>query len=343
MTALRKESGVDTNTGPVETERPKAVRPRRGGRLAVAVAALGIAGAVLALNAAGGQSAAPAPQQATPKVGLAAQQLNGLGLPAGLLPAGAQAAPAAAPAAAAPNAQAQPEAAPAASGKTVNVEIMSYQYSPSSVTVAVGDTVVWTNHDQAPHTVTIDSGPDKFSSPNIAQGQSFSYTFTKAGSYTYYCAVHPDMKAGLTVTGGGGGTTPPTTTTTAPPTSGGTTPPPPPSTDCLAKGELTTLWQHLQAAHLDEPATQQLGDILNLGQYTSSHLVFFEHLLTPVVNSGGVVQQPLLTFWQHLQAAHLDEPLTQQVGDILNPGQYVSSHLVLVEHMLEPVVNQLTC
>ncbi|WP_223199459.1 cupredoxin domain-containing protein [Solihabitans fulvus] len=339
---------MDTNTGPVETERPQVGQPRRSARLAVAVAALGIAGAMLALNAAGGQSAAPAPQ-ATPKVGLAAQQLNGLGLPAGIIPAGVQAVPAAAPVgaapnAAAPNAQAQPQAAPAASaasGSTVRVEIMNYQYSPASPTVDVGDTVVWTNHDSAPHTVTIDSGPDKFSSPNIAQGQSFSYTFTKAGSYTYYCAVHPDMKAALTVTGGG--TTPPTSTTTAPPTSGGTTPPPPPVGDCVAKAELATLWQHLQAAHLEEPLTQQVGDILNLGQYVSSHLVLVEHLLTPLVNGGGIVQQPLLTFWQHLQAAHLDEPLTQQIGDILNPTQYVSSHLVLVEHMLEPVVNQLTC
>jgi plastocyanin len=65
--------------------------------------------------------------------------------------------------------------------------------------------------DSAPHTVTVSSGPEKFGSPNLQKGDSFSYKFTKPGTYDYYCAVHPDMKGSVTVTGGA--TTPPSSST----------------------------------------------------------------------------------------------------------------------------------
>ena len=83
---------------------------------------------------------------------------------------------------------------------TKTVMIMNYAYSPASLSVAVGDTVTWTNMDTAPHTVTVTSGPVQFNSGNLQKGQSYSYTFTTAGTYKYYCAVHPDMKASVTVT-----------------------------------------------------------------------------------------------------------------------------------------------
>ncbi len=74
-------------------------------------------------------------------------------------------------------------------------------YQPNPIQVSVGTTVTWTNNDSQPHTVTSGSNgqPDnKFnSSPNFTPllnpGQTFSFTFTQAGDYPYYCMVHPNM------------------------------------------------------------------------------------------------------------------------------------------------------
>jgi len=74
-------------------------------------------------------------------------------------------------------------------------------YSPNPIQVSVGTTVTWANNDAQPHTVTSGSNgqPDnKFnSSPNFTPllnpGQTFSFTFTQAGNYPYFCALHPNM------------------------------------------------------------------------------------------------------------------------------------------------------
>ena len=83
--------------------------------------------------------------------------------------------------------------APAAGATAVS--IANFAFSPADVTVKVGDTVTWTNNDSAPHTVT---GAD-FDSSQLAQGATFSHTFTKAGSYDYKCSIHPSMTAKVTV------------------------------------------------------------------------------------------------------------------------------------------------
>jgi plastocyanin len=80
-------------------------------------------------------------------------------------------------------------------------------FKPNPIQVHVGDTVTWTNDDSQPHTVTSGQNgqPDgKFdSSPNfnplIAPGQTFSHTFTEAGQYSYYCALHPNMVGKVSV------------------------------------------------------------------------------------------------------------------------------------------------
>jgi plastocyanin len=80
-------------------------------------------------------------------------------------------------------------------------------YQPNPIQVSVGTTVTWTNNDSQPHTVTSGSNvqPDgKFdSSPNfnplMAPGQTFSHTFTEAGEYPYYCALHPNMVGTVSV------------------------------------------------------------------------------------------------------------------------------------------------
>ena len=83
-----------------------------------------------------------------------------------------------------------------ASGNTVEVKIAGFAFSPAELPVKVGTTVKWTNEDSAPHTVA-GSG---WGSDTLNKGQSFSYTFTSAGTFAYQCGVHPNMKATVTVT-----------------------------------------------------------------------------------------------------------------------------------------------
>lgn len=105
--------------------------------------------------------------------------------------------PAAPTAATTATAPAQPTAEPAAGG-AAEVTIKEFAFAPATLKIKVGTTVKWTNQDSAGHTVVSDTGAWK-DSDNLAKGQSFSFTFTKAGSYPYHCGVHPAMKATVEV------------------------------------------------------------------------------------------------------------------------------------------------
>ena len=70
-------------------------------------------------------------------------------------------------------------------------------FLPEDLTINVGDTVVWTNNDDSPHTVTADD--DEFNSGNLAEGATWSYTFTEAGTYDYHCNYHSSMTGSVTV------------------------------------------------------------------------------------------------------------------------------------------------
>ncbi len=85
------------------------------------------------------------------------------------------------------------------SAKTATVAIKNFAYVPTTLTIKTGTKVTWTNNDSAPHTVTSVTG-SVLDSPTLATGQAFSYTFTKAGTYNYYCTIHPNMKATVVVT-----------------------------------------------------------------------------------------------------------------------------------------------
>src|SRR4051812_38839909 len=82
---------------------------------------------------------------------------------------------------------------------TVPVTIQNFAFSPQTLTVAPGTTVVWTQKDSTAHTVTSDTGawPD---SGSLAQGKTFAHTFTQPGTYPYHCAIHPFMTAKVIVT-----------------------------------------------------------------------------------------------------------------------------------------------
>ena len=72
-------------------------------------------------------------------------------------------------------------------------------YDPDNITVVIGvnNTVIWTNNDNEPHTVTASDG--SFDSGNINPGATFTYTFTTPGTYTYICTYHPWMHGYVTV------------------------------------------------------------------------------------------------------------------------------------------------
>ena len=70
-------------------------------------------------------------------------------------------------------------------------------FLPEDLTINVGDTVTWTNNDDSPHTVTADD--DEFNSGNLAEGATWSYTFTETGTYDYRCNYHGSMTGSVSV------------------------------------------------------------------------------------------------------------------------------------------------
>jgi len=77
------------------------------------------------------------------------------------------------------------------------IKINDGSFEPADMSVKVGTTVKWTNDGKKPHTVTSDKGD--WGSGELAEGQTFTATFTKAGTFEYHCKLHPDMKAKITV------------------------------------------------------------------------------------------------------------------------------------------------
>jgi plastocyanin len=77
------------------------------------------------------------------------------------------------------------------------VKIDNFSFGPQTVTVPVGATVTWTNRDDIPHTVVSTDG--LFNSKVRDTDEKFSYTFAKAGTYPYYCSVHPKMTGKVVV------------------------------------------------------------------------------------------------------------------------------------------------
>jgi plastocyanin len=88
-------------------------------------------------------------------------------------------------------ANAQPSAEAAA------VKIDNFVFGPQTLTVPVGTTVTWTNSDDIPHTSVSTEG--LFKSKVLDTDEKFSYTFTKAGTYPYYCTIHPKMTGKVVV------------------------------------------------------------------------------------------------------------------------------------------------
>lgn len=92
--------------------------------------------------------------------------------------------------------QAAPTSAPSA------VEIKLFSFKPSPIEVRTGATVRWTQRDNTMHTVTSGTpgaADGRFQSANLAEGATFGFTFTSAGSFPYFCSIHDSMRGEVRV------------------------------------------------------------------------------------------------------------------------------------------------
>ena len=94
----------------------------------------------------------------------------------------------------------EPETIESAPAKATKAEVVidHFSFSPKTFTVPAGATVAWTNHDNVPHVIA--SADDQFKkSPVLKTGQRFSNTFATAGTYSYFCSIHPRMTGKIIV------------------------------------------------------------------------------------------------------------------------------------------------
>jgi plastocyanin len=84
---------------------------------------------------------------------------------------------------------------PPAANAAVNID--NFVFGPQTITVPVGATVTWTNKDDIPHTAVSTDGV--FKSKVMDTDEKFTYTFSKAGTYSYYCTIHPKMTGKVVV------------------------------------------------------------------------------------------------------------------------------------------------
>src|SRR5258707_26881 len=77
------------------------------------------------------------------------------------------------------------------------VKIDNFVFSPNPLTVPAGSTIRWTNQDDIPHNVV--SEDKSFKSKVLDTDETFTYTFTKPGTYTYFCSIHPKMTGKVVV------------------------------------------------------------------------------------------------------------------------------------------------
>jgi plastocyanin len=77
------------------------------------------------------------------------------------------------------------------------IVIGNFTFTPNALTVAVGTTITWVNHDDTPHTVTAQD--HSFTSSGLDTDDSFTHQFMVAGTYAYYCTIHTKMTATIIV------------------------------------------------------------------------------------------------------------------------------------------------
>lgn len=88
-------------------------------------------------------------------------------------------------------------AATTAQADTQNISIKGFAFDAADISIAVGDSVVWTNQDGAPHTATATNGG--FNTGTLNKGGTGGIEFTQTGTFDYVCKFHPNMKGRITV------------------------------------------------------------------------------------------------------------------------------------------------
>jgi plastocyanin len=81
----------------------------------------------------------------------------------------------------------------------MEVRIDNFSFGPAVLAVPVGTTVTWTNRDDIPHTVVSSDDPKAFKSKVLDTDEKFSFTFSKTGTYPYFCSIHPKMTGKVVV------------------------------------------------------------------------------------------------------------------------------------------------
>jgi amicyanin len=79
----------------------------------------------------------------------------------------------------------------------VEVKIDNFTFTPPTLTIKAGTQVTWTNHDDIPHTVV--ENDKTFKSKVLDTDEKFTSTFTKPGTYEYFCSLHPKMTGKIVV------------------------------------------------------------------------------------------------------------------------------------------------
>jgi plastocyanin len=92
---------------------------------------------------------------------------------------------------------APPEQVAAAEPNTITID--NFTFGPQTLTITPGTTVTWINHDEEPHTVVNSGNPRQFKSGALDTDDKFTFTFDKAGTYTYFCSIHPHMTGTVVV------------------------------------------------------------------------------------------------------------------------------------------------
>ena len=99
--------------------------------------------------------------------------------------------------AASPGVMASPAPGACPTGAITEAAIFDFEFEPAELTIGVGTTVRWTNDGPSPHTVTADDG--SFDSGEMGQAATFEHTFDTAGTFSYFCEIHPAMTGTVTV------------------------------------------------------------------------------------------------------------------------------------------------
>lgn len=153
---------------------------------------LALGSAMLLIASACGGGTATAPATVVPASEAPASEAPASEAPASEAPASE------APAASESAATGEAACAPSTETGTVTATMANFAFSPASITASVGDVITWTNNDSAPHTATVKSDPT-CTTDSLASGASGSIVFDAAGSYEFFCKIHPTMTGTIEV------------------------------------------------------------------------------------------------------------------------------------------------